>query len=202
MPYELASYIEHYGYLALLLLVFSQETGFPNPIPNEFVLVFSGYLAFTRLLSFPFVIATAFLGDILAATILYTVFYFFGSFFLNKKTAWMPVSRQTVDKQMQKLKKRGKASIILGRLTPFIRGYVAVICGLIQLKPPQYGLIVLGTSMIWAWFYVTAGFLLGPYWNFVIQHIDQFKYVLYLLLVLLCVAMIVRYIINRQNDNQ
>ncbi|MCX6740828.1 MAG: hypothetical protein NTY61_00295 [Candidatus Parcubacteria bacterium] len=46
MPHSLAVFITHYGYLAIFFLVFLQEIGVPNPVPNELVLLFSGYLAF------------------------------------------------------------------------------------------------------------------------------------------------------------
>jgi membrane protein DedA with SNARE-associated domain len=46
MSSEVALYITKYGYLAIFLLVLLQELGLPNPVTNEFVLLFSGYLAF------------------------------------------------------------------------------------------------------------------------------------------------------------
>jgi membrane protein DedA with SNARE-associated domain len=44
MPPELILYITKYGYIAIFVLIFLQEIGAPNPIPNEFVLLYSGYL--------------------------------------------------------------------------------------------------------------------------------------------------------------
>ena len=49
MPDEVMQYIVKYGYLAIFVLVFLQEVGAPNPIPNELVLVLSGYLTFMGL---------------------------------------------------------------------------------------------------------------------------------------------------------
>jgi membrane protein DedA with SNARE-associated domain len=44
MSPSLSAYILKYGYMAIFSLVFLQEIGVPNPVPNELVLLFSGYL--------------------------------------------------------------------------------------------------------------------------------------------------------------
>ena len=74
MPDELIIYITKYGYLGIFLLVFLQEIGAPNPIPNELVLVLSGYMIFTGLLKFPFVIMAAVIADFTGTSILHTLF--------------------------------------------------------------------------------------------------------------------------------
>jgi len=45
MSLTLSAYILKYGYIAIFSLVFLQEIGVPNPVPNEVVLLFSGYLS-------------------------------------------------------------------------------------------------------------------------------------------------------------
>ena len=52
MPPTFSAYIIKYGYLAIFSLVFLQEIGVPNPVPNELVLLFSGYLTSTGKLNF------------------------------------------------------------------------------------------------------------------------------------------------------
>jgi membrane protein DedA with SNARE-associated domain len=47
MPDEIAYYVTNYGYLAVSILVFLQESGIPNPIPNEILLIFSGYMCYS-----------------------------------------------------------------------------------------------------------------------------------------------------------
>ena len=71
MTDEFISGIIQYGYLAVFLLIFLQEIGFPSPIPNEFVLLFSGYLSYNGIISAPLAILTAIAGDLLAGTILF-----------------------------------------------------------------------------------------------------------------------------------
>ena len=194
MPNELIYYISQYGYLAIFLLVFLQEIGIPSPLPNEFLLLFSGYLAFSGALHLALIIICALAGDLLAATILYSTFNLFGNFILHNKPRWFPISQQNIDKQTKIIRERGLISIIVGRLSPLIRGYVAVISGLTHIKPQHYGLVILVTSTLWSSFYIVTGYFLGPYWNYVIAHIAQFKYCLYALLLVILITIIARFI--------
>lgn len=178
MPENLVFYIDQYGYLALFFFIFLQEVGAPNPIPNELVLLFAGYLIFAGKFCGSIALTVVIVADLLAASVLYFVFHYFGSFLLNKNHRWVPVSQQTIQKQSQRIQNQGTPGVFFGRLTPFIRGYVAVISGLLHFRKRKYFLIILITSSIWASIYITAGYLLGPYWDFVLQNFEQFKYLL------------------------
>ena len=94
MPPELAAYIAKYAYLAVFSLVFIQELGVPNPVPNELVMLFSGYLVSTGVLKFPLVFLAAVSADFIGTTVLYFVFYLFGSRIIAKKPSWLPISVQ------------------------------------------------------------------------------------------------------------
>lgn len=166
MPTELASTITQYGYLAVFCFIFLQEVGFPSPIPNELVLLFSGYFAFKGVLYFPVLIAVALTADFIAGTVLYIVFYFFGRYILLNIPKWLPFPTKKIKNISERIKTDGYSSVFVGRLTPFIRGYVSVISGLFQLDSKKYGIILIITASIWSFAYVSAGFLIGPYWEF------------------------------------
>src|SRR5450432_1389476 len=126
MPDVISSFILKYGYLAIFLLIFIQEIGIPNPVPNEVVLLYAGYLSFIHLLSLPVIIMGAILSDIVATSVLYFVFYHFGNYIVENKPRWFPLSNSRLKKLEKKVNEKGKASIFIGRMTHFIRGYVTV----------------------------------------------------------------------------
>src|SRR2546428_2313012 len=84
MSPELAAYIGRYGYIAIFSLVFLQEIGVPNPIANELVLLFSGYLTSMQKLDFITVLITVITADTLGTSLLYIMFYYFGKRVLQK----------------------------------------------------------------------------------------------------------------------
>ncbi len=173
MPPEIIKYISEYGYWAIFSLVFLQEIGAPNPIPNEFMLMFSGYLVFKGVLAFHLIFLTALTADFTGTNILYFTFYFFGGLILKKK--WIPVSEKTIDKLSNQVSKGGQWKIYLLRLTPFVRGYTSVATGLLQIKPKIFLPIALFSAMTWSGVYILTGRLLGPHWDIFETNFDSVK---------------------------
>ena len=177
MLQQLSSNISQYGYLAIFLLVFLQEVGIPNPIPNELVLLFSGYLSSTGVLNFPYVVISVVLGDIIGSSILFVLFFYFGKIIIDRKPRWIPLPVKKIENLRTKINTSRQTGVFVGRLTPFIKGYVSVLCGLMRISPQKYSLILVSTSFIWALGYICFGYFIGPYWKFIpesnagIQHI-------------------------------
>jgi membrane protein DedA with SNARE-associated domain len=178
MPEEVVYWVTKYGYLAIFILVFLQEVGMPNPFPNELLLIFSGYLSVKGLLLFPYVIFTALAADFIGTNTLYFLFYNAGSFIINKKPKWLPLSSAMLDRLSLKVSKGGKLTMFIFRLTPFTRGYTSVIAGLLQVGPKLYLPVAILSAFIWATLYVLTGYFIGPYWDLLVEHIDGFKYIM------------------------
>jgi membrane protein DedA with SNARE-associated domain len=170
MPNEFFQIISEYGYLSIFLLILAQEVGLPSPIPNEFLLLFSGYLIFMGALNLLLVVIAVVSADFLAGTILYGIFYYFGNTLLKNKPKWLPLPEKKIQKVSEKIQKDSQSSVFVGRLTPLIRGYVSVACGLFQLSNKKYFSILISASILWALIYIVAGFFIGPYWEFIINN--------------------------------
>ena len=200
MPDELVIYILKYGYLAIFVFVFSQEVGLPNPVPNELVLIFSGYLIFMGILKMPVIILAAVLGDFTGTTILYTVFYFSGVYIFKHKPRWLPIPVKSIFKLKDWVTRNGLMGIYIGRITPFIRGYTSVIAGLLQIKPRIFLPIGLITATIWATLYVTIGVLLGPFWSHVAPNLSSIKYIMLLIFTTVVLVVILRAFIKHRTS--
>ena len=193
---ELIQYFTKYSYGAIFTLIFLQEVGVPSPIPNELVLLVSGYLIFSGHLNLLSVIIIAVLADMIASCILYFSFYFFGSYLFEKKPKWLPLSEKKMNSLKAKISKGGKSTIFLGRVTPFIRGYTSVITGLLQIKAAVFLPIAFFSALVWSTIYVTAGILLGPYWEKFIPHFIQAEYLIAGLLICFVTFFISRFLFN------
>lgn len=192
MPEEVVYYVTRYGYLAIFILVFLQETGMPNPFPNELLLMFSGYLSYKGLLYLPFIILTVVSADFIGTIILYFIFYNAGTLIMKKKPKWFPLSIKMIEKLTTRISKGGQLSIYIFRLTPFTRGYTSVITGLLQVKPRIFLPLALISAITWSAIYVVIGHFIGPSWHLFIQNIDSLKYVmLAILAVVLCVFLVI-----------
>src|SRR5262250_214272 len=155
----LSDYITKYNYFAIFSLVFLQEIGVPNPVPNELVLLFSGYLTFVGKLDFIIVLITVVAADITGSSLLYITFYYFGQHMLQKWPHIIPPSK--LASLTTRISKQDRWSIYVGRLIPFIRGYTAVAAGLLKIPPGIFLPTVLVSALTWSGGYVIAGRLLG-----------------------------------------
>ncbi len=165
MSASLIHFLTTYGYWAVFWLIFLQEIGVPNPVSNEFVLMFSGSLGFTGLLSFPLIFLTAVFADVLGAAVLYTIFHFFGDYLLSKRPKWLPLSEKNIEQLHGLVRKHGMWGVFLGRLLPFARGYAAVAGGLFGITWPKFYTSVVLSALVWSGGFVTLGFIFGNYLN-------------------------------------
>lgn len=195
---ELALYITKYGYLAIFVLVLLQELGVPNPVTNEFVLLFSGYLAFSGVLDLKLVFLTAVSADCIGTTILYAVFYLFGEYIMDHRPRWLPVSPTHIDRIARTISERGQWGIYVGRLLPFLRGYVSVAAGILPIRPKIFMPAVIVSAITWSGGYVIAGRLLGPYWERVAAKIGGVESLI-LLATLIVIATLIGRAVVRKN---
>ena len=202
MSNEIILSISQHGYLAILLLVLLQEVGFPNPIPNEFVMIAAGYLAYLGVLNFPLIVLSALVGDLVGSGILYAAFYFFGQVILRRKPRWIKFPQKKIETIKTKIETSGQSGIYVARLTPFIRGYVTVMCGLLQIPPKKYSLILIGTASIWSFFYVSIGYLIGPYWNLVTGGNSNFHLYIGLTTLAMLIVAILIFVVKRMTVNK
>lgn len=196
MSDEVIQFVTQNGYLAIFILIFLQETGMPNPFPNELLLLFCGYLSFKGLLFFPYVIITAFLADFLGTILLYLIFYSTGTIIMERKPKWFPLSDDVINRLSKRLSEGGQLSIFIFRLTPFTRGYASVITGLLQVKPKIFLPIAIASAICWASVYVVIGNLIGPSWDEYAVHFGSLKY---LFIVVVAIALGITIIINFRN---
>ncbi len=190
---ELINFIAHYGYLALFLLIFSQEIGLPNPIPNELVLVYSGYLCTQGSFYFTSIIFTAIVADLLGTNILYFTFYFFGKSILAHKPKWLPISEKAINLASERISKNGTWAIYGGRITPFIRGYTSIIAGILHIEPKKFLTIALISAFTWSTVFVLIGKALGNNWSVVVEYLTNFKFVIISLVLAFMIYLTIRY---------
>ena len=195
---ELTLYITRYGYVAIFLLVLLQELGVPNPVMNEFVLLSSGYLAFSGVLNLWLVFVTAVSADCIGTTILYAVFYLFGQYIMDHRPRWLPVSPAHIDRIAHTISERQQWGIYVGRLIPFLRGYVSVAAGILPIGPKIFVPAVIVSAITWSGGYVIAGRVLGPYWEQVAARIGGVESLI-LLATLIVIATLIGRAVVRKN---
>ena len=152
----LNNYIITYGYFAFFCMVLIQELGVPG-LPNELVLFYFGFLSHRAHLSFPAILSLVIIADVLGSFLLYLLFYFGSGWLLLVKPGWIKLPVQKINSLKNRITNYQGKTIFLGKLTPFIRGYIPVAAGMLQVNPKVYGKSILLTAIIWSGGWITIG---------------------------------------------
>jgi membrane protein DedA with SNARE-associated domain len=187
MSPSIIHFIAQYSYLAVFLIIIAQELGVPIPFPNELVLMFCGYLAFSGKLNLFLVIITAFAASIAGAWILYGIFYWFGVWIHPK----LPAVLQNVIKKASEKIDRHPVWIFIGRIIPFGRGYICIAAGLAKVKPVQFAYITISADTIWNAGFIILGFATGKYWEVVANQVGGIVHlILYIILAVILYSLL------------
>jgi membrane protein DedA with SNARE-associated domain len=198
LPDVVIDHLINYGYLSIFILVFLQESGFPNPLPNEILLLFSGYLSYTGNLNIVLVIVTAAIADFAGTNILYYLFYHAGNYLIMKKPRWLPIPVKRLGRIRSQINQGNIFNIIIFRCTPFTRGYVSALAGLLKIRQKLYMPLAILTAILWSSFYVITGYCIAPSWTVISGDTQSFKYILAAIFVLALIIVTARQFILRK----
>ena len=175
------------AYLAICLAMFLENI--IPPIPSEVIMPLGGFFVYQQKLNFFVLVFWGLLGTLLGSL----PWYYLGrlvnekrlSNFLDKKGKYLGISSNDLTKSKRWFEKYGVTLVFWGRLVPGIRTLISVPAG-VELMPIKKFLIwtTLG-SLIWVALLTYAGYLFGENYQIVESHIDQIKYVMKPILILI-----------------
>jgi membrane protein DedA with SNARE-associated domain len=197
---QLSNYLHEYGYYAIFLLVFLQQIGVPNPLTNELVLIFCGYLSYTGSLNFYKAILAAVTADFIGSILLFFVFYSFSKWLIDNSPKWMPLTGDKIERLKSKVLKHGQRGIFFARLTPIIRGYVSLAAGMLNISRKAFMGTVIITAIIWNGGLVLIGRLIGPYWSEMSGKLGLMQNIILIIVVIIVIMFVGRYFLRRQTE--
>ncbi|MCL5267859.1 MAG: DedA family protein [Bacteroidetes bacterium] len=198
MPSGLVLFITKYGYAAIFALVFLQEIGIPEPVPNEFVLLFAGYLAYAKVLRLTLVLLTVIGADFLGTSLLFAFFYHFGNRITGRSMKWFHISREKIESLHDRISRHGRWGIYAGRLIPYLRGYTSVAAGLIKIRPRSFLSTVFISAVTWSGSYSLIGNFMGRYWQGFAIELGRYESLLLCVCATLIVALGTVHLIHRR----
>ncbi len=200
--HQLGSYLAQHGYYAIFVLVFLQQIGVPNPLTNELVLIFCGYLSYSGTLSVYKAIITAVTADFIASSLVFFVFYFFSKWLIERSPKWLPLTGDRIEKIKSKVLKHGQRGIFIGRLTPIIRGYVAVAAGMLNISAKPFLATVIVSAIVWNAGLILLGVLAGPYWSEISKRSGTIQSILLVIVAVIIITFVSRYFLRKQMEKK
>jgi membrane protein DedA with SNARE-associated domain len=187
------SAVGDYGLYAVFLLMVVDAV---LPAGSELVMTYGGALAAGAFAGQDIVLfgrtieqgPAAYVGVALAGTIGYTVGaiigwaigLYGGRPYLERHGRWLHLDEDRLDRAERWFERWEDWAVFLGRLTPFVRSFVSVPAGVMEVPFVRYTLLTLAGSAIWCFAFAGAGYAAGASWE-QIHHV--FRYFDYLVVV-------------------
>ena len=182
-----ARVIDALGYPGIMLLI-AAESIVP-PIPSEAILPMAGFLAASDAFTLWGVILAATLGSVIGALALYLAGWYLGRtrilYLIDRYGSKVGVSLEDVRKAELWFQKRGKLSVLIGRLVPIVRSLVSIPAGFYHMPLGQFLIYTTIGSLLWNTLLVGAGYRLESHWDRVEPYVEIFQYIVIVVAALL-----------------
>ncbi len=165
------------GYTGIFSLLMFGIVGLP--VPDEWLLTFSGYLVFRRTLSFIPTFAAAFCGSACGITISYTLGWIFDTYVLVKYGPYIHITPQMLARVHSWFEHRGRWTLLVGYFVPGVRHLTGYIAGASELSFANFAIFAYTGAFCWAAAFITLGYVLGEEWNRVLQNVDDTKFLVF-----------------------
>jgi membrane protein DedA with SNARE-associated domain len=183
------SFVASSGYLAIFVLSVLQSCCVPTS--SELTLGFGGVLAAEGKLSLPGVIAAGVLGEIVGAYIAWVIGRSGGRAFVDRFGKYLLLSHRDLDRAEAWYRRHGNWGVLVSRLLPVIRNFVALPAGVAEVPLVRFGLLTAAGSLVWDSAMAVIGYEVGRRWKSVMHGVTDAGYLLGVLAVLAVAAFLV-----------
>ncbi len=191
------------AYLTICLAMFLENI--IPPIPSEIIMPLGGFFVYQQKLNFYTLVFWGLFGTIAGSM----PWYYLGklvnekrlSNFLDKNGKYLGITSNDLAKSKIWFDKYGVSLVFWGRLVPGIRTLISVPAGM-ELMPLRKFLIwtTLG-SLIWILLLTYAGFVFGENYQIIETYLDQIKYIVKPILLLVFIYFLIKFFLKIYKRN-
>ena len=176
------------------------------PIPSEIIMPLGGFFVYQQKLNFYILVFWGLLGTIVGSL----PWYYLGklvnekrlSNFLDKKGKYLGISSNDLNKSKRWFDKYGVSLVFWGRLVPGIRTLISVPAGIELMPLKKFLLWTTFGSLIWVALLTYSGYLFGENYLIIETYLDQIKYVVKPILILIFLYFFIRILIRFLKKNR
>jgi membrane protein DedA with SNARE-associated domain len=152
------SFVAHYGYLAIFVLMALESASLP--IPSEVLLPLVGYLAYTHVFNFYLAFGILMLGSIVGMSIDYTIGYYLGKDVIYKHLRTFHIKEKSLNDFDAWFDRNGLAAVFLSRFIPEVRGLMSFPAGFAKMPLKEFFAYSIAGALIWNLVLMLFGFYL------------------------------------------
>ena len=190
-------WVATYGYAAIFSLLVLGIVGLP--VPDEWLLVFSGYLIYAGRLSASGVLAAALLGSICGITCSYFIGRKIGLPLLHSRVGrYVHITDAKIRTVHDWFDRIGHWALFVGYYIPGVRHFTALVAGTSALEFRSFALYAYSGAAVWVGTFVFIGYHFGERWRAVLLVVEHnMKIASALLLAAGLCYLLFRYVISR-----
>jgi len=159
----LAHWVTTYGYVGIFSLLMLGIVGLP--IPDETLLIFSGYLVLTGRLHLVPTAASALAGSACGITVSYIAGRTIGIAALLRFGRFLHLTEQRLKRSHEWFERLGKWTLLIGYFVPGVRHLTALMAGASRLEYPRFALFAYLGAFVWSSTFLTIGYYVGAEWE-------------------------------------
>lgn len=181
-----------YGGIVLLMAIESACI----PLPSEVIMPFSGYLVYRGEFMLWLVALAGTVGCVLGSLVAYWIGRWGGRPLVEKYGRYILVSHHDLDVADRWFNRRGDIIILIGRLLPLVRTFIAFPAGVARMAVAKFILYTFIGSFIWCWMLAWVGLRLGEHWDALEPWFQRFDTVIVALVALSLIWYVWRHVRN------
>ncbi|HEY4126504.1 MAG TPA: DedA family protein [Gammaproteobacteria bacterium] len=151
------------GYLGVVLLMAIESACIP--LPSELIMPFAGYLVFKGTLTLWGVTLAGAVGCVVGSLVAYYVGLWGGRPLVLKYGRYLLISQRDVDLADRWFARHGDITILVGRLLPVVRTFIAFPAGVARMPLAKFVIYTFVGSLLWCWALAWVGEKLGEHWD-------------------------------------
>ena len=180
----LFEWLTHYGYAGLSTLLLLGIVGLP--VPDETLLVFSGYLISRGRFNGPLTYGAALFGSICGISISYFIGRTLGHQAVLRFGSYLGLTQQHLDRVHRWFQKTGEWLLTFGYFVPGVRHFTALVAGTSNLEFGRFAAFAWPGAAVWVACFLTLGYFVGENWEQAVALVHRYT----LLAVVLGVAIL------------
>jgi membrane protein DedA with SNARE-associated domain len=165
-------WLSHYGYAGLFALLVLGIVGLP--IPDETLLVFSGYLISTgRLHVLPaFLVALG--GSMCGISLSYLLGRSLGHSIVLRYGRFLHITQERLERVHRWFERVGEWLLTIGYFIPGVRHFTALVAGTSQLQYARFALFAYAGAVLWVSTFLAIGYFVGENWRAAVQLVHRY----------------------------
>ena len=182
-------FLTSWGYAALILFGIAEACCIP--VSSEVTFGFAGVLAYQGHLNLALVIIIGTIAEMVGSYISFYVGRKGGRPLVDKVGRYVLVTQSDVDRAERFLTGRGVWAVPVGRMIPFVRAFVSIVAGLVEIPPMRFGVLSLIGTALYATILTLIGYAVGSAWSSVNKGLTDATYIVVAVVVIAIVGVIV-----------